>query len=72
MQKYIVTLKEGTAKSTLDSLIQLVGELGGKVEHVYDTLLTGFSAVLSERALDAVRQSPDVEAVEQDQVVKIC
>ncbi|GAA2720941.1 MULTISPECIES: S8 family peptidase [Streptomyces] len=59
---YIVTLRKGSSPRTLSAALGVVPD------RVYTHSLTGFAATLTPQQLEAVRSSPDVEAVEEDAV----
>ena len=42
---------------------------GGRVQHFYETALTGYSICLPEKAAQLLAEDPSVELVEQDQVM---
>jgi subtilisin family serine protease len=48
---------------------KLAAESGGELHHQYSTVLKGFSARLSPQAVVALSNNPNVESIEQDQVV---
>ncbi|KAJ8049809.1 hypothetical protein HOLleu_02720 [Holothuria leucospilota] len=68
--KYIVKLKDefDVDKVVADLESSFLEYLGGKIESKYHTV-KGFSAELSERALDLVRHSKAVSYVEEDSLV---
>ena len=70
---YIVVYKD-TAISVADSEESIRASIeanGGSINHVYSTVLNGFSAYLPEAALESVRTDPMVEYVEADGVAHI-
>ncbi|WP_105317290.1 S8 family peptidase [Thermus tenuipuniceus] len=77
--QYIVVFKKGKAKALLQSLEAGTGGLEPlgvssaevKVQAVYTEALEGFAAVLSERALEALRKDPRVEFIEADTYVHV-
>lgn len=64
--QYIVKFSSDATVSSLDDAISA---LSITPDHVYSTLLSGFSATLDSATLDAVRSHPGVEYVEQNVVV---
>lgn len=67
-ESYIVKLKDGASESSLQDAIRHVK--AGNAKHVYRSgRFKGFAAKLSPQVLDAVRQLPEVEYIEQDAVI---
>jgi subtilisin family serine protease len=75
---YVVVLKPGAAVragslqagSTVSQLaVGAAARFGGRVQHFYETALSGYSICLPERAAEALARDPAVELVEQDQVM---
>lgn len=66
--QYIVVFKQGAAKTTVASSQERVRALGGKVTYTYTAALQGFSASLPDKAVRALRESPEVAYIEVDQV----
>lgn len=66
--QYIVVFNPGVASVQAGALRERVAALGGKVGHVYTTVVRGFSATLPDSAVKALRESPDVAYIEVDQV----
>ncbi|MGH3750601.1 MAG: S8 family serine peptidase, partial [Micromonosporaceae bacterium] len=62
---YLVRLDDGADPAAVAK------RLGVKPNHVYDTVLTGFSAKLSDEQRQAVRDYTNVEAVSQNYEMKI-
>ncbi|GGU28749.1 alkaline serine protease [Nocardioides albus] len=69
---YIVVMKGkgADAKANAADARALAKKKGGSVKYAYDKAITGFSATLDADALDALRNDPDVDYVEANQVVK--
>ena len=65
--QYIVVFKPGTSREVVLAAQKRVKELGGTVGHTYTSALIGFSAKLSESALQALRAAPGVAHIEVDQ-----
>ncbi|PIK61083.1 proprotein convertase subtilisin/kexin type 9 [Apostichopus japonicus] len=69
---YLVTLKRNvdvkSAVATIKAL-PLFSTLGGRIDREYTTVLNGFAATLSGKALDLVRRLDFVEFVEEDQMM---
>ncbi|HEX4933979.1 MAG TPA: S8 family peptidase [Gemmatimonadaceae bacterium] len=65
---YIVVLKESVAASRVPEVARAhVGQ--GRVKHTYSQVLKGFAADLSDAEVAALRNDPDVDYVEADQVM---
>ena len=60
-------LKAGVTVSQL--AVGAAARFGGRIEHFYETALTGYSICLPEKAALALADDPSVELVEQDQVM---
>ncbi|KAI6783452.1 proteinase T-like protein [Emericellopsis cladophorae] len=66
--QYIVKFKDIVAMSAVDDTVSGLSE---KPEHVYGTLIRGFSGKLDEETVEALRANPDVDFVEEDAMVSI-
>ena len=60
-------LKAGVTVSQL--AVGAAARFGGRVQHFYETALTGYSICLPEKAAQLLADEPSVELVEQDQVM---
>jgi subtilisin family serine protease len=60
-------LKAGVTVSQL--AVGAAARFGGRIQHFYETALTGYSICLPEKAAQALADDPSVELVEQDQVM---
>jgi hypothetical protein len=60
-------LKAGLTVSQL--AVGAAARFGGRIQHFYETALTGYSICLPEKAAQALADDPSVELVEQDQVM---
>ncbi|MDC0712426.1 Ig-like domain-containing protein [Stigmatella sp. ncwal1] len=74
--RYIVVFKQpaGSTLSVSDVQRQAVGvaqQYGATVSRTYAHALQGFSARMDERQVEAMRQDPRVDFIEQDAVVRI-
>ncbi|MGH3383852.1 MAG: S8 family serine peptidase [Nocardioidaceae bacterium] len=73
--RYIVVLKDqatrGASARANDNTQSTAKSKGGKVHREYDAAVLGFSASLTDSALDAVRSNPNVAYVEADQRVTL-
>jgi aqualysin 1 len=67
--RYIVKLRDGVTSDDAQSARTDAKDAGGKVHATYSRVLKGFSASLSQSALEQVRSNPEVEYVEADQKV---
>lgn len=65
--RYIVVLKPGADGRGLAE--RTAREHGGTVHYVYQHALNGFAATLRAQALEALRRNPQVDFIEQDQVM---
>lgn len=61
--QFIVTVKQGNDPE------RVARSVDARSKHVFRNVLNGFAAELNEGQLRALKNRPDVEAVEQDQVV---
>lgn len=68
--EYIVVLRDTTSRLTARATRTSVARLGGEVLSSYDTVLTGFAAKLSDRAVEALRRNPAVAYIEANQRVR--
>ncbi|KAL1839978.1 hypothetical protein VTJ49DRAFT_941 [Mycothermus thermophilus] len=67
--QFIVKLKDGASERALQDALRHVK--AGNLKHSYrNTRFKGFAAKLTREALDAVRNLPEVEYIEQDAVVR--
>lgn len=69
---YIIVMKEGisTSESSIDTAAR-VESLGGEILFAYESVLPGFSAVLSPKALELIRKDPQVDYVVEDMVISV-
>jgi subtilisin family serine protease len=65
--QYIIVFRQGTTREALMAAQRIVEQMDGKVEHVYTSALVGFSATLSDSALQTLRGLPLVDYIEADQ-----
>ncbi len=72
--RYIVVFKKGKGQSLLQgditTLQARLAPQGVAVTQAYTDVLQGFAAEMAPQALEAFRQSPDVEFIEADKVVR--
>ncbi|VUC37993.1 unnamed protein product [Clonostachys rosea] len=64
--KYIVKLKDGTV-----SISSTISSIEAKPDFEYEGGFSGFAGALTEAEVQALRESPEVEYVEQDAVITI-
>nr|AAW65381.1 alkaline serine protease [Lecanicillium psalliotae] len=64
--KYIVKLKDEAKFGIMNAKSKIPG-----IERVYENVLNGFSATLSNEELERLRRDPDVESIEQDAIFSI-
>lgn len=69
--QYIVVFKKGASVNSVTSLADYVEAQGGDLVYQYGTALSGFAAVIPDKALENVRNNPNVDYVEADQIVSI-
>jgi len=71
-QQYIVVLNDYISKERIQkNLYSQIRNNGGKIIHIYTGAIPGFSAKLSNNALEIVQKDPNVLFIEQDAVVKL-
>ena len=69
--QYVVTLREGTSESTMQSLVNQVENKGAHIIHIYDQSLSGFSFVTSDTGVaneivNFLKEKPQVESIIPD------
>ena len=69
--QYIVVHRKRASLLDTRGTEALVSALGGTVHHRYSSALRGFSATLSDAAVDALRTDPSVEYIEVDRTVAL-
>jgi subtilisin family serine protease len=69
--QYIVVFKGQSSSADGQATKSKVRRQGGRVQHEYSRVLDGFSATLDRRALQAVRNDPNVAYVEPDRVISL-
>jgi cerevisin len=76
---YIIMFKDGVSKETFDNHINFVhsvhaeSELAGRggIRYKYDDPPTGYSGKFSKDVLDKIRARPEVDFVEENQIVRM-
>ncbi len=68
--RYIVVLKASVSDPDAESF-NLTRQHGGQVHRTYGRALKGFTATLSDAALQGMRNNPNVDYIEQDQTVSL-
>ncbi len=69
--EYIVVMKQNAPKQAVGQAKERARAEGGRIHFTYDHALSGFSAHLPARALEAMRDNPNVDYVEADQQVAL-
>ncbi|WP_107706102.1 S8 family peptidase [Nocardioides allogilvus] len=69
--RYIVVLDKGAGPRSLSAVKSDARANGAQVTHTYSTVLDGFAAKLSPRALRGIRNNPHVAYVEADAPVQL-
>ena len=68
--RYIIVFNNKVGNTASEAINAMRG-LGGQLHHVYGNTLKGFSANLSDAALQAIRNNPNVDYIEADQTVSL-
>ncbi len=68
--RYIVVFNDNVGNPRSEAEAMVRGN-NGRLHHVYTNTLKGFAATLPEAAVQALRQHPNVNYVEQDQTVSL-
>jgi subtilisin family serine protease len=68
--RYIVVLKDDVAEPHAES-DRKVRRHGGRRHHSFSRTIKGFSASMSDAAVEALRNDPDVDFIEQDHTVSV-
>jgi subtilisin family serine protease len=63
---YVVVLDRGAGSERAAEVRAQARAHGGRIGHVYESALSGFSAALPDRAVEALRRNPAVDYVEAD------
>ncbi len=69
--QYIVVMEDRAGQSAAADARRVARENGGRVEQTYAAAITGFSARLPQRAVDALRERPGVAYIEADQTFSV-
>jgi aqualysin 1 len=69
--RYIVVFKPGTPAANVSAAAENARGRGGQVDFVYESALTGFAGKFPEQALNGLRNNPNIEYIEADQVVTL-
>jgi aqualysin 1 len=70
--QYIVVFKDNVAENAAQNIVnEAITVHDARVEHVYSAALSGFSAQLSEEAVDALLNNPNVAYIEVDTWVSL-
>ncbi len=70
--QYIVVFKENTARQATNSIMnETINLYGGELNFVYGAAINGFAAKLPEKAIEALRENPNVAFIEVDQTISL-
>jgi aqualysin 1 len=69
--RYIVVFKAGTPAANVSAAVEHARGLGGQVDFVYESALSGFAGNFPEQAVFGLSHNPNVEFIEADQVITI-
>lgn len=69
--RYIVVLDDRVSAKAAGDARQIARDQGGRIRHTYTATISGFAATLPARAVEALRNNPDVAYIEADQRVSI-
>ncbi|MDO8774367.1 MAG: S8 family peptidase [Burkholderiaceae bacterium] len=68
--RYIVVFHDSVNNPAAEAA-NLVRGFGGQLHHTYTSAIKGFAASLPDAALQAIRNNPNVDYIEQDQTVSL-
>lgn len=68
--RYIVVFKD-TVNDVQTEALALAQSHGGQIKHVYGHAIKGFSATFPDAAVQALKNMPNVDFIEQDQTVSL-
>lgn len=63
--------KQEAMKSASDKILKRTGITDGQIEHVYGSVITGFSVMIPPGQLKKLQADPSVKYIEEDQVVAL-
>ena len=69
--RYIVVFKPGTLAGEVSAAAENAQRLGGQVDFVYESALTGFAGNFPEQALFGLSHNPNIEYIEADQEIML-
>ena len=69
--QYIVVMEPNAPKQAADDARRQARNEGGRISFTYDHTISGFSAQLPPRALEAMQNNPNVAYIEADQRVEL-
>src|SRR5688572_9771816 len=69
--RYIVVFKAGTEAANMSAAAEHARGLGGNVDFVYESAISGFAGNFPEQALLGLSHNPNVEFIEADQMMTI-
>jgi subtilisin family serine protease len=68
---YIVVMERNAPKGAADDAKRKARNEGGRIHFTYNRTISGFAATLPPRALEAMRNNPNVDYIEADQRVSL-
>lgn len=69
--RYIVVFKPGAPAAEVSAAAEHAGGLGGQVDFVYESALTGFAGTFPEQAIFGLSHNPNVDFIEEDQEITL-
>jgi subtilisin family serine protease len=69
--RYIVVFKPGTPAEQVSAAAEHARGIGGQVDFVYESALTGFAGNFPEQAVAGLSHNPNIDFIEADQVITI-
>jgi aqualysin 1 len=69
--RYIVVFKPGTPAAEISAAGEHARAAGGQVDYVYESALLGFAGSFPEQAIFGLSHNPNVEYIEEDQVISL-
>jgi len=69
--RYIVVFQPGTPAAAMNAVAEQARGLGGQVDFVYDSALSGFAGNFPEQAIFGLSHNPNIEFIEADQEITL-